>query len=440
MEIGQKLKTKRTASGLSQEALAEKIGVSRQTISSWENDRSYPDIGSILKLSDLYGVSLDELLKEDENMRKHVEESGMLTRRYWNLLFELAILLLPFGVLAAYWGLNLVGLTMQIVGLLMLPPLWLARYRLFGMSREDMRSSLIGWVLYVAAWLLNSFSGADVLGASLSLIASFMSLIGLFMVYSHGIYLERSTRFWLVIVLFFGIPIYVFFAGWLSTFEDMGAFSKVDPFEGTYRIEQVLYGDQTQASVELELRLSASNLSIDGQTIGEFQYQQPTENQTEQGIWLLTPENAPDEQYKLVVDEEGIITLSLLSDDLLQWRWQLTELPELWYHAETSQSTSSSELIWYPDWSGDPTELSWLSVYGPAETHLTCSDDSISTLTVIEEYHHGDQVETTEYTLERDEKNNFPLPEPIGEEGSGAYVVYRVDLADGVFLLRVDLK
>lgn len=101
MEIGQKLKTKRTEAGLSQEALAERIGVSRQTISSWENNRSYPDIGSILKLSDLYDVSLDELLKEDENMRKHVEETAKLPQKTWNLLFELAILLLPFGALAA---------------------------------------------------------------------------------------------------------------------------------------------------------------------------------------------------------------------------------------------------------------------------------------------------------------------------------------------------
>ncbi len=51
MDIGQKLKEKRTALGLSQEDLAKAVGVSRQTVSSWENNRSYPDIGSILKLS-----------------------------------------------------------------------------------------------------------------------------------------------------------------------------------------------------------------------------------------------------------------------------------------------------------------------------------------------------------------------------------------------------
>ena len=104
MDIGQKLKEKRTALGLSQEDLAKAVGVSRQTVSSWENNRSYPDIGSILKLSDLYGASLDELLKEDPVMREHMENTAGLSRKYWSLLFDIAILLLPIGSLLAYWG------------------------------------------------------------------------------------------------------------------------------------------------------------------------------------------------------------------------------------------------------------------------------------------------------------------------------------------------
>ncbi len=54
---------------------AEKINVSRQTISNWENEKSYPDIISVIALSDLYSVSLDELLKGDQKMAEHLEES-----------------------------------------------------------------------------------------------------------------------------------------------------------------------------------------------------------------------------------------------------------------------------------------------------------------------------------------------------------------------------
>ena len=75
MEIGKKLKNARIEAGLTQEKAAEKIDVSRQTISNWENEKSYPDIISVIVLSDLYSVSLDELLKGDQKMAEHLKES-----------------------------------------------------------------------------------------------------------------------------------------------------------------------------------------------------------------------------------------------------------------------------------------------------------------------------------------------------------------------------
>lgn len=75
MEIGKKLKNARIEAGLTQEKAAEKIDVSRQTISNWENEKSYPDIISVIALSELYSVSLDELLKGDQKMAEHLEES-----------------------------------------------------------------------------------------------------------------------------------------------------------------------------------------------------------------------------------------------------------------------------------------------------------------------------------------------------------------------------
>ena len=75
MEIGKKLKNARVQSGMTQENVAEKINVSRQTISNWENEKSYPDIISVIELSNLYSISLDVLLKGDEKMIEHLEES-----------------------------------------------------------------------------------------------------------------------------------------------------------------------------------------------------------------------------------------------------------------------------------------------------------------------------------------------------------------------------
>lgn len=79
MEIGSKLKNARNENGMTQEHAAELLGVSRQTISNWENNKSCPDIISVIKMSDLYSVSLDHLLKEDNTVnqtyQKFLEES-----------------------------------------------------------------------------------------------------------------------------------------------------------------------------------------------------------------------------------------------------------------------------------------------------------------------------------------------------------------------------
>lgn len=80
MDIGSKLKNARNEANFTQEQIAEKLGVSRQTISNWENSKSYPDIISVIKLSDIYSITLDALLKEDENMIKHLDETTNLVK------------------------------------------------------------------------------------------------------------------------------------------------------------------------------------------------------------------------------------------------------------------------------------------------------------------------------------------------------------------------
>ena len=72
MEIGRKLREARTASGLSQEIVAEKINVSRQTISNWETEKTYHDIISIIQLSELYNIRFDDLLIGDKKMIEHL--------------------------------------------------------------------------------------------------------------------------------------------------------------------------------------------------------------------------------------------------------------------------------------------------------------------------------------------------------------------------------
>ena len=99
MEIEKKLKEARTNAGLTQEQVAEKIMVSRQTISNWENGKSLPDIVSILNLSDLYQISLDELLKGDTKMKEKIEKDVNVAKANKRLILTTAIILFVVAII-----------------------------------------------------------------------------------------------------------------------------------------------------------------------------------------------------------------------------------------------------------------------------------------------------------------------------------------------------
>ena len=100
MEIGKQIKKYRSEMEVSQEELAERIFVSRQTVSNWENDKNYPDLKSLVLLSSLFGVSLDILIKGDvEQMKEEIktEDIKYVKRSYriHDILFYSSMLLSP---------------------------------------------------------------------------------------------------------------------------------------------------------------------------------------------------------------------------------------------------------------------------------------------------------------------------------------------------------
>lgn len=100
MEIGHRIKSYRTQLGMSQDALAERVYVSRQTISSWENDKTYPDVQSLLILSEVFGATIDDLVKGDvEAMTKALDTDAKTMLRLGFVM--LAFLLLM--ILALVW-------------------------------------------------------------------------------------------------------------------------------------------------------------------------------------------------------------------------------------------------------------------------------------------------------------------------------------------------
>jgi transcriptional regulator with XRE-family HTH domain len=73
MDIAELIKQARKDKGITQEQAAEELMVSRQTISNWERGKSLPDIVSVVRMSELYGLSLDQLLKGDQKMIDKIE-------------------------------------------------------------------------------------------------------------------------------------------------------------------------------------------------------------------------------------------------------------------------------------------------------------------------------------------------------------------------------
>lgn len=113
MELGKQIKKYRTERSFSQDVLAEKIYVSRQTISNWENDKSYPDVKSLVLLSEVFDVSLDQLIKGDvEKMKEQINREDQkrledLSRIFTVMLLATLITPIPLAHFLSYVGIGI---------------------------------------------------------------------------------------------------------------------------------------------------------------------------------------------------------------------------------------------------------------------------------------------------------------------------------------------
>lgn len=110
MELGNKIKYYRGEKELSQEELAGRVYVSRQTISNWENNKSYPDINSIVLLSEIFEISIDNLIKGDvEQMKKEINSEEVKKLNFYAtmmviLMLVATILLMPMLKFIGLYG------------------------------------------------------------------------------------------------------------------------------------------------------------------------------------------------------------------------------------------------------------------------------------------------------------------------------------------------
>ena len=105
MELGKQIKKHRQEVQLSQEKLADRVYVSRQTISNWENDKSYPDVNSLVLLSETFQISLDKLIKGDIEVMKDViqKEEIVKMNRYGKIYTIMLIVTVVSAVPLFMW-------------------------------------------------------------------------------------------------------------------------------------------------------------------------------------------------------------------------------------------------------------------------------------------------------------------------------------------------
>ena len=101
MTLGERIRDERKKRGLSQEELADILNVSRQAITKWETDRGIPDIANLIRISEDFEISLDELIKGDNSVKRKIIYDNSMKR--WHLL--VVVYLLAIVAYVAYFAL-----------------------------------------------------------------------------------------------------------------------------------------------------------------------------------------------------------------------------------------------------------------------------------------------------------------------------------------------
>lgn len=441
MKLGQKLKEARTQAGHSQDAVAKIIGVSRQSVSNWENDRTYPDIGSLLKLSDLYGLSLDGMLKEDTTIPAHFEKLAARRKTICQILLEAGILLELFGLVMIGQEFLTLGYVMEGAGIVLAYAAMLGNLRYFSHTTQEMRYGIGGLALQVICMVLLLIFPE----LHKDWLFRVIHIFGVCLLWQSGVYgmFWKSPRVWVYLVLYAAIPLLTLTLNLRSA----GGFVENNPFQHDYRVVQVLHGQEAEAEairvklsnvLGLKYRLRITEPDGSSEQPGDCVYTQPLPGQTEKALWQVIPAADPDCLYRVAVEADDSVTLSRLEDGLLQYKWLLGRVDTCSVTIRTIGKTTVKSPEWYPPGSADPEPyLKNADVAGSGTLFIGVGGLETENLTLTEEYHHGETVEYREYLLEPPERGGFSLELATRYDGVEEYALYRVSFGGGEYRFTV---
>ncbi len=150
MQMGEQLQRHRKEHGMSQENLAKHLHISRQSISKWENGTSLPSFANVVAISELFEVSLDELIKGDSQLMDRLEHSTKLNKAYIIVVTSVTLSVIAYAVSTSIYSISQVTLE----NVLFLPIMASFICLMFSIKWKELEKSITKWtMLFGILWL-----------------------------------------------------------------------------------------------------------------------------------------------------------------------------------------------------------------------------------------------------------------------------------------------
>ncbi len=438
MKFGEKLKDARLKAELTQEAVAGRIGVSRQSLSNWENDRTYPDLASVLKLSDLYGLSLDDLLREDMDLRRRMEEKRERAKHLGSWLHDFAMLLVGSTILLAWLERITLGVVLGVIGMVLICAVHLLFVFRLGSDWKIMALRCLSMGMWYAGLLIR------ILGSHTSMPGNILWYGGL-LLYAIGDSrlqwndqfprrMTAFTGFVFAMVLVFGtIP----FVG--DTME-YGGHIPENPFDSRdYRVMEVLTGEEDRIPMVYLGSTTSVCLDFSGEEEhhldGKFTYITQPEGAKTKGVWEMLDDEI---LYRVTVEADDSVTMACLENGQERWKYRLEPAPTMGCTILDVLGSTVASANWYYADSFDGIEFTGgLHLRGKGTIKLSVPGTE-PTVTIYEEFRDGNTTEHQTLVLPRDNRGFVKFQRETRQDGGKQTGIYRVPYQDGEFVLVIN--
>jgi len=438
MKFGEKLKDARLKAELTQETVAKQIGVSRQSLSNWENDRTYPDLASVLKLSDLYGLSLDDLLRHDMELRRNMEQK----RKHWEhvggLLHDFALLLVAGVIPLAWLEKTALGIALGLTGIVLICFVHLLFVFRLGSDWKIMALRCLSMLMWFVGYMLRILSDhtnplGDVLwfgGHALHLFGAGYRKWDV----EFPRHMTAFTGFVMALVIVFGtIP----FVG--DSFEK-GDHIPGNPFNSRdYRVTQVLAGEEEPVPMVYLGSTTSVYLDWPGQEEqrldGRFTYITQPEGADTKGVWEMLNGK---QLYRVTLEKDDRVTLGCMENGKTLWAYELEPAPTMGCTILDVLGSTVASANWYYPGSFDGIESTGglhLRAKGTIKLSVPGAD---STVTIYEEFRDGNTAEHQTLVLTKDSRGFVKFNRETRQDGGKQTGIYRVPYQDGEFVLVVN--